>query len=53
MIPFDGENNVTVRVPRPVKAVLAAKVTDEPIMYGTKLPLTERIKRALMMKGII
>lgn len=47
LIPFEGDNNVTVRVPRALKAMLAASVTDEPIKYQSRRVLTDKIARAM------
>lgn len=52
LIPFTGNNDVTVRVPRAVKAVLAAKVTDEQIIVGDEFIKPDKIARALKDKGI-
>jgi hypothetical protein len=52
VIEFTGNNDVTVRVPRAVKAVLAAKVTDEPIIIADQFIVVDKIERALKEKGI-
>lgn len=52
VIPYEGKNDVTVRVPRALKAMLGGMVTDEPIIIADQFIVVDKIERALKRKGI-